>query len=381
MTHFTRLIDLTSADDAFVSSLVQNLAPCILRPRTENSLTMNERHSYRLLHDLLRHKDEIFGELKRQSSTLGLAIGANRPRAISTDESNRRAAVEARNRAIVDRSRASSPAPGRKHRRDRSSGASELGRFPISVGSPMAAERRAVSSRHSLEVPDEIDPAGGAAASSAAADETSGTTGSSSITTRSSARSSVPAATRRNGTVSPESASPPPPASSEGGSSTQSSSPSRTAAAAAAEVAGSPSSTPTTSISGWPTRQDPDDSISSNPSTSSYNNGNTSMHHRSTGSTDRLEKRASQTRFGSGSGGGPARVVRKSGLGSRSGFPVIPSSGLASAFNSNRNSLAAADGGDSHGHGQEGERDGEGEGEGESAKRVVVTLQDKPMED
>ncbi|PYH93480.1 RhoGAP and Fes/CIP4 domain protein [Aspergillus ellipticus CBS 707.79] len=154
MTHFTRLIDLTSADEAYISSLAQALSPCVLRPRFESSLTMNERHSYRLIRDLFAHKDAIFGELKRQSSVLGVSGTTNRPRAISTDESNRRAAMEARNRAILDRSRANSPAPPRKHRRDRSSGASETKRFPINVTSP--TERRTIT-RSSLDVPLSID--------------------------------------------------------------------------------------------------------------------------------------------------------------------------------------------------------------------------------
>ncbi|KAK2800052.1 hypothetical protein FQN50_008291 [Emmonsiellopsis sp. PD_5] len=158
ITHFTRLIDLTSADEAYITSLAQNLAPCILRPRLENNLTMDERHSYRLLRDLFDHKDEIFGELKRQSSTLGnLGPPGGRPRAISTDESNRRANMEARNRAIADRSRANSPAPTHRHRRDKSTGGSEATRFPINVSSPpmSATERRAP--RHSLEVPGSTD--------------------------------------------------------------------------------------------------------------------------------------------------------------------------------------------------------------------------------
>jgi hypothetical protein len=159
MTHFTRMIDLTSADDSYVFVLAQALSPCILRPRTESSLTMDERHSYRLIRDLFSHKEAIFGELKRQSSAFGMGSGSNRPRAISTDESNRRAAMEARSRAIVDRSRANSPAPPRKHRRDRSSGASESGRFPINVASP--PERRNVS-RNSLDVPSSNDSATGA---------------------------------------------------------------------------------------------------------------------------------------------------------------------------------------------------------------------------
>ncbi|KAJ5825974.1 hypothetical protein N7474_003112 [Penicillium riverlandense] len=137
MTHFTRLVDLTSADDKYISTLAQTLSPCILRPRTENSLTMDERHSYRLIRDLFAHKEAIFGELKRQSSAaMGTSISSPRPRAISTDESNRRAAMEARQRAIVNRSRATSPAARQRHRRDRSSGASESTRFPINVSSP-----------------------------------------------------------------------------------------------------------------------------------------------------------------------------------------------------------------------------------------------------
>ncbi|OJJ02858.1 hypothetical protein ASPVEDRAFT_131436 [Aspergillus versicolor CBS 583.65] len=154
MTHFTRLIDLTSADETYVSGLAQSLSPCVLRPRSESSLTMDERHSYRLIRDLFAHKDTIFGELKRQSSGL-VGTAAPRPRAISTDESNRRAAMEARNRAIMDRSRAHSPAPPRKHRRDRSSGP-EGTRFPINV----SGERKTTTARNSLDVPSGESPTG-----------------------------------------------------------------------------------------------------------------------------------------------------------------------------------------------------------------------------
>jgi hypothetical protein len=159
MTHFTRLIDLTSADEEYITSLAQAFSPCILRPRIESSLTMNERHSYRLIRDLFAHKDSIFGELKRQSSALGITgSGSNRPRAISTDESNRRAAMEARQRAIVNRSRATSPANRQRHRRDRSSGASEIGRFPINVSSP--SDRRSTRGT-SLDVPASKAPQSG----------------------------------------------------------------------------------------------------------------------------------------------------------------------------------------------------------------------------
>ncbi|KAL8874100.1 MAG: hypothetical protein Q9174_000536 [Haloplaca sp. 1 TL-2023] len=170
-THFTRLIELTSAEEPFVAALAQNLAPCILRPRSDTSLTMHERHNYRLLRDLFAHKENIFGELKRSASAHAQSANNNNPhnsnrnsspagkpssvekprlRAISTDESNRRANMEARNRAIASKSRATSPAPPvngraeRGHRRDRSAGPAET-RFPISTSSPPSSgthERR-----------------------------------------------------------------------------------------------------------------------------------------------------------------------------------------------------------------------------------------------
>jgi hypothetical protein len=152
-THFTRLIELTSADETFVTALANVLAPCILRPRQESSLTMNERYSYRLIRDLFAHKDAIFGELKRASSLTHSSSGAQRPRAISTDESNRRANYEERNRAIAaQRSpRAVSPGPGPRgsHRRDRSQT-----RFPVNTASPTETRQ---NTRHSLEVPGNLE--------------------------------------------------------------------------------------------------------------------------------------------------------------------------------------------------------------------------------
>jgi hypothetical protein len=177
MNHFTRLIDLTSADEAYVASLAGALAPCILRPRTETSLTMEEKHAYRLVRDLFAHKDAIFTALKRMSMvTHSTSVGSNnnRPRAISTDESNRKALMEERNRALLEKANASrgrdkSPAPGpRGHRRDRSTGGPET-RFPIaSPTSASAVDRHRTSlggviKRQSLEVP-EPEPVPAAAA-------------------------------------------------------------------------------------------------------------------------------------------------------------------------------------------------------------------------
>jgi hypothetical protein len=107
---------------------------------------MNERYSFRLIRDLFSHKDSIFGELKRASTLTHSSSGAQRPRAISTDESNRRANFEERSRAIAaQRSpRATSP------------------RFPVNTGSPTAERRGTTGSRNSLEVPgsSEASPTG-----------------------------------------------------------------------------------------------------------------------------------------------------------------------------------------------------------------------------
>ena len=160
-THFTRLIELTSAEEDYISSLATNLAPCILRPRTDTSLTLHEKHSYRLVRDLFAHKEAIFGELKRASALSHTPSGgktaaaAHRDRAISTDESNRRANMEARARAIASKSRAASPAPhanGRGHRRDKSVDPPAT-RFPIQTTSPTNADARRAVKHTSLEVP------------------------------------------------------------------------------------------------------------------------------------------------------------------------------------------------------------------------------------
>ncbi len=104
------------------------------------------------MRDLFAHKDAIFGELKRASALSHTASGSGRTRAISTDESNRRANMEARNRAIASRSRASSPQPNadRAHRRDRSAGRAET-RFPIQTSPTNTTDRK--TTRHSLDIP------------------------------------------------------------------------------------------------------------------------------------------------------------------------------------------------------------------------------------
>jgi hypothetical protein len=171
-THFTRLIELTSADETYISALATTLAPCVLRPRQETTLTMDERYSYRLLRDLFAHKEAIFGELKRASSqalrdAAAAQAAGSRGRGLSTEERSRRDMERERHAAIAnakDRSRATSPAPASRIKRERSphrmSGSADT-RFPVSpsavgpVGSP--TERRNTVSRHSLEVPGSSD--------------------------------------------------------------------------------------------------------------------------------------------------------------------------------------------------------------------------------
>ncbi|KLP08225.1 RGD2-GTPase activating protein [Fusarium fujikuroi] len=157
MNHFTRLIDLTSADETYVASLASTLAPCILRPRTETSLTMEEKHAYRLVRDLFAHKDAIFSALK-PTTALELLVpmkATARPLWKSGIELCLKRPTQA---AVVIR--ALRPAPvvtPRGHRRDRSTGGPET-RFPIA--SPTSAVDRhrtslgGVIKRQSLEVPE-----------------------------------------------------------------------------------------------------------------------------------------------------------------------------------------------------------------------------------
>lgn len=193
VTHLTRLIELTSAEETYVNSLSTAMAPCILRPKQESSLSMTEKYNVRLVKDLFAHKDAIFGELKRQSSLTHTNSGANRTtRAISMDESKRREHMEERQRAILaaqsqtqvggNKSRQPSPGPGTRTalqeanipRRERSRGPET--RFPISTAG-VHSERRVVSptsagSRGSLDVP-QSPPTGRATTHSAAAGTTS----------------------------------------------------------------------------------------------------------------------------------------------------------------------------------------------------------------
>lgn len=122
---------------------------------------MEERHPYRLVRDLFEHKEAIFGELKRQASSAApaqpstSAAESARQRAVSNaDEGSRRAAMEARARAINSQ-RAKSPAPTNRHRRDKSTdgSVSHPGRFPV-VASPRPDAGRIMGvKRASLEVP------------------------------------------------------------------------------------------------------------------------------------------------------------------------------------------------------------------------------------
>ena len=129
-THFERFLSLTSASEPYTVALATGLAACILRPRVYTNMTFEDKHPYLLVRDLLANRHAIFSELKRLASqthnaagspigqlaafklgnggsTSGIGSGdvlgggSSRVRADSSnDESGRKAAVEARNRAI-----------------------------------------------------------------------------------------------------------------------------------------------------------------------------------------------------------------------------------------------------------------------------------------
>jgi hypothetical protein len=169
-THFTLLIELTSADDDYIAALATNLAPCIMRPKQETPVSMDERFAIRLLRDLFAHREAIFGELKRASSIrareqAAATASATAPRGrgpsiIADDHGrSRRELEQERAAAIAASSRARSPAPGADRgsaRRDRSAhrhrGSVDT-RFPIAVHAGSPTDRRATVTRHSLEVP------------------------------------------------------------------------------------------------------------------------------------------------------------------------------------------------------------------------------------
>ncbi|CCX06831.1 hypothetical protein FPQ18DRAFT_352472 [Pyronema domesticum] len=156
-THFTRFIDTNSAPEAFIHQLAQSLTHCILRPKTESSLTLNERHSYRLIRDLFQYKEAIFGALKRASSK-----GKGRPRGdsfLETDESERRIHEMQRKRDLIEKSKARSrePSPNPMSRGSAGSGGGARGmRFPVVTSannSPRNSQIRNSTDSMTLEVP------------------------------------------------------------------------------------------------------------------------------------------------------------------------------------------------------------------------------------
>lgn len=76
VTHLTRLTSITKAGTEYLTQLAQEFSHCILRPRTQSSLTIGDRHAFRLVYDLLIHKDQIFSELKRNNSGLSSRTGS-----------------------------------------------------------------------------------------------------------------------------------------------------------------------------------------------------------------------------------------------------------------------------------------------------------------
>lgn len=151
-THFTRLIELTSADEDYVTALASTLAPCVLRPKTQSSLGMAEKYNVRLVKDLFAHKDAIFGELKRASSLSHTNSGSRQTRAISMDESKRKEAQEERQRAIAA-AQASAGAAGQRSRSP-----NPVGRVPMGDGSHLRSRSRGAETRFPISTSTTTSP-------------------------------------------------------------------------------------------------------------------------------------------------------------------------------------------------------------------------------
>ncbi|ORY87547.1 hypothetical protein BCR37DRAFT_401536 [Protomyces lactucae-debilis] len=91
MTHLARLTQLTNADEEYKQALSTHFGIALHRPRQESALAAQDKHRHRLLLDLLAHKQDIFSQLKRATTS--------RPRS-ATDEKERRTRMEERNKAI-----------------------------------------------------------------------------------------------------------------------------------------------------------------------------------------------------------------------------------------------------------------------------------------
>lgn len=66
--HLERLMYIAKPGQSYRDKLATELAPCLLRPRQQTSLTLSDRHPQRLVHDLLEHRRAILSELKRHNS-------------------------------------------------------------------------------------------------------------------------------------------------------------------------------------------------------------------------------------------------------------------------------------------------------------------------
>lgn len=67
--HLARLMEIANPGQEYRDKLALELAPCILQSRHQSSLTLNDRHPQRLVHDLIEHRKAIISELKRHTST------------------------------------------------------------------------------------------------------------------------------------------------------------------------------------------------------------------------------------------------------------------------------------------------------------------------
>lgn len=67
--HLERLMEIAKPEEEYKVKLAHELGPLILRPKQQNSTTMDDRHPYLFFRDILENRKAIFDELRRQSSS------------------------------------------------------------------------------------------------------------------------------------------------------------------------------------------------------------------------------------------------------------------------------------------------------------------------
>lgn len=93
--HLERLMEIAKPEEEYRVQLAHELEPLVLRPKQQTQATMDDRHAYLFVRDILQHRRTIFDELRRQSSTASRKSSASMKlnQSTSSNRSNRGSAV------------------------------------------------------------------------------------------------------------------------------------------------------------------------------------------------------------------------------------------------------------------------------------------------